>query len=310
MIAKILPEIYDISGKKVTKPTTKKHKWLFPSTYPMGRYLSQPLRFKCHDINDLRAFLQKCSYVSDQEQFNKEDHWMPPEEFEKKQQGDCDDYSLWVWRQLIEMGYTTRFVVGLSGKYEEGHAWVTYIDRNIHYLLEPLLNFTHKMPQLSIVRYRPKFSCEWDGEKLSYFIHEDRPFNINVFKLTKIAIEWLLFWCSFWLSRVFLLVIKLPLLLGIKYLEPFSNDEPKIKLGWLSRIHHYASAITFLIISLITASLISNKISSIGYVRTLIFFSFVFCISLFIDFVFVRLKNRFKYICIILTLAVFYFSAR
>jgi hypothetical protein len=310
MISEILPELYDVSGKKVTKPTTKKHKRLFPSTYPMGRYLSHPLAVKCHDFEELRQFLRECSYISDQEQFNKEDHWMPPEEFEKRQQGDCDDFSLWAWRQLIEMGYSTRLVIGRSGKYGAAHAWVTYQDNNKHFLLEPLLSATKKMPQLSTVRYKPKFSCEWDGKKLSYFVHDNRPFNINIFKLSKLSVAWLSFWCCFWVSRIFLLVVSAPVLVGIKVFHPFKNTEQKPKFRRLATLHHYFSAILFFTLSIIVASVLGNSIeiaTGFDFAGTIFFFASLLFISLFTDIFFVRLKNRFKYVCIILVLLTFYY---
>lgn len=227
MISEIIHEVYDISGKKVTKPTSKKHKWLFPSTYPMGRYLSKPLTVNCRNIEDMRQFLLKCSYISDQEQFNKEDYWMPPEEFEKRLQGDCDDFSIWAWRQLIEMGYTTRFVIGRSGKYGECHAWVTYQSSSKYFLLEPLLHVIKKMPKLSTVRYKPKFSCEWDGNKISYYVHDDLPFNITFPKLAVLTIEWVLFWSCFWAKHVFLFIISVPFFIGKRIVQLINNKRKK-----------------------------------------------------------------------------------
>ena len=227
MISEILHKSYDVSGKKVTKPISKKHKWLFPSTYPMGRYLSKPLTVTCCNFEEMRLFLRKCSYISDQEQFNKEDYWMPPEEFEKRLQGDCDDFSIWAWRQLIEMGYTTRFVIGRSGKYGECHAWVTYQSKNKHFLLEPLLSVTKYIPQLSTINYKPKFSCEWNGEKLSYFVHKDLPLNIPTLKLVKLSIKWVLFWSYFWIRNVFLFIISVPFFTVMKIIKPLNNKEKK-----------------------------------------------------------------------------------
>lgn len=223
MISEIIPELYDVKGKKVTKPNTKKHKWFFPSTYPVGRYLSHPLAVKCNNFQDIRLFLRECSYVSDQEQFNKDDYWLPPEEFEKRRKGDCEDFSLWTWRQLIEMGYATRFVVGRSGKYGEAHAWVTYQDKGKHYLFEPLLTFVNKTPQLSSVRYKPKFSCQSDGKKISYYIHENRPFNIALIKLALLSFKWIIFWGSFWFMKVFQLFFLLPTVAGMKLKQLFNN---------------------------------------------------------------------------------------
>jgi len=84
------------------------------------------LKFVCRDIDEVRAFLSTCRYVSDREQFGVEDHWAAPEQFEQTRRGDCDDFALWTWRQLLGPGYNARFVVGRAGKYRGGHAWVTF----------------------------------------------------------------------------------------------------------------------------------------------------------------------------------------
>jgi len=63
----------------------------------MGRYVSQPLTIKCGTIAGVREFLIGCKYVSDKELFGKDDYRQPPEEFEKRKQGDCEDFALWTW---------------------------------------------------------------------------------------------------------------------------------------------------------------------------------------------------------------------
>jgi predicted transglutaminase-like cysteine proteinase len=76
----------------------------------------------------VRSFLASCQYISDREQFGKDDYWQPPDEFEKRKKGDCEDFALWTWRQLLNLGYDARFVVGSSGRYGDGHAWVEYFE--------------------------------------------------------------------------------------------------------------------------------------------------------------------------------------
>jgi predicted transglutaminase-like cysteine proteinase len=72
----------------------------------MGSFLTQPLKAVCHNMNEIRAFLVTCRYVSDREQFGVPDHWAAPEAFEQTRQGDCDDFVLWTWRQLLDLGYS------------------------------------------------------------------------------------------------------------------------------------------------------------------------------------------------------------
>jgi len=137
MIAEIVPESYDIEGRKVFRPDTKRHSGFRP-TFPIGRFLSQPLHHPCSNFAEMRRFLWGCKYVSDQEQFGQKDYWQPPEQFEESKKGDCEDFALWAWRQLLQMGYDSRFVAGRSGRYAEGHAWVTFEKDGKYYLLEPL----------------------------------------------------------------------------------------------------------------------------------------------------------------------------
>jgi hypothetical protein len=96
------------------------------------------LSFWCEDLVELREFLRGCKYVSDVEQFGEKDYWQPPDEFEKTKAGDCEDFALWAWRQLVHMNYPARFVVGSASRYGEGHAWVRFAKDGKIYLLEPL----------------------------------------------------------------------------------------------------------------------------------------------------------------------------
>ena len=91
MIAEIFPQAYDAVGRKVFRPDLRR-KGVHP-TFPMGRYVSQPLSVKCASLEDMRKFLCTCSGVSDEEQFGKRDYWQPPENFEQTRKGDCDDFA-------------------------------------------------------------------------------------------------------------------------------------------------------------------------------------------------------------------------
>jgi|CZKC01.1.fsa_nt_gi hypothetical protein len=98
------------------------------------------------------------------------------------------------------MGYSARFVVGNAFQYGEGHAWVTFDKDGHSYLLEPLSwPAGLKLPRLSILTYKPKFSISWDGEKVSYFEHEDRKVDLPLQLVTRLVGEWLFFWGRFWL---------------------------------------------------------------------------------------------------------------
>jgi hypothetical protein len=200
LIAEITPDWYDAEGRKVFRPDSRR-KSGFKPTFPIGRFVSQPLQYWCADMADVRKQLAKFNYVSDKEQFGREDYWVPPEEFEVTKKGDCEDFALWCWRQLLHLNYAARFVTGTSGRYGIGHAWVTFEHEGKSYLLEPQCwPLGLKLPRLSIVRYEPKFSVAWDGEKLTYFEHQHRNFSTSPQRIALLFTEWLFFWGSFWLT--------------------------------------------------------------------------------------------------------------
>jgi len=194
MIAEIIPEAYDNLGKKTFYPRRKQFGFFAPNSV-MGRHVTQPLTVECKTIEEVRLFLNGCRYVTDQQQFGVRDYWMPPEDFEEKRKGDCDDFALWVWRQLIAMGkQDARFVVGLAGRYGNGHAWVTFIEGGRAFLVEPMAHrFGNWLPRLDVARYIPGISVSWDGGKISYFEHERRTFNPSFSKAIPLVVEWLLF---------------------------------------------------------------------------------------------------------------------
>jgi hypothetical protein len=133
-------------------------------------------------------------------EIERRDHWQPPEEFEKAKTGDCVDFGLWAWRQVLGMGYPARFVGGKSGKYGEGHAWVMFEKDSRWYLLEPQMRILGlRMPRISTLRYHPKVSVAWDGKKVQYFEHEDRNAEPTILEVPGLVAEWLFIWCRFWI---------------------------------------------------------------------------------------------------------------
>jgi hypothetical protein len=199
MIAEVIPEIYDATGRPVSRPF-ERHRGLH-STFPFGRYLSQPLSVQCHSIADVRKFLAGCKYVSDKEQFGKDDYWQPPEEFEKRKKGDCEDYALWTWRQLLSMGYDARFVAGRSGRFGSGHAWVEYFQDGKCFLVEALANRVTTFPRLSTIRYSPRFSVTWDGKTVRYFAHTKPASSLKLSTVAPMVADYLIFWTWFWVAN-------------------------------------------------------------------------------------------------------------
>lgn|SRR5262249_4265838 len=159
---------------------------------------------------DVRKFLATCRAVSDKELFGKDEYWQPPEDFEKTRKGDCEDFALWTWRELLAMGYDARFAVGRHGRYGIGHAWVTFQKDGKYYLLEPQLRFIGEtFPRLSTLWYEPKFSVAWEEERVSYYEHAARKEALSIDLLAPLIPEWLLGWGKFRLR----VLSKIPVLL-------------------------------------------------------------------------------------------------
>jgi len=199
MIAEVISATYDAEGKKVFRPFDRR-KGPQP-TFPLGRYVSQPLAVHCHSVEEIRNFLAGCKYVSDKELFDKEEYWQPPEDFERRKKGDCEDFSFWTWRQFMDLGYDARVVFGQGGRYGSGHAWVQFIRDGRCFLIEPQRSrFGPSFPRLSTLRYRPKFSVAWDGKNLTYYQHRDRVSELPLIDLARMLPEYLIFWGRFWLG--------------------------------------------------------------------------------------------------------------
>lgn len=170
----------------------------------MGLYVSQPLTVHCNTIEDVRRFLSGCRAVSDKQLFGKDDYWQPPDEFEKRKAGDCEDFSLWTWRQLLAMGIDARIVFGRHGRYGIGHAWVMFFEGEMCYLLEPQARIVGlHLPRLSTLAYEPRFSASWDGEKLRYFAHQKPKTAVGWKQLAPLASEYLIFWSWFWVKNCY-----------------------------------------------------------------------------------------------------------
>ena len=207
MIAEIFAKAYDVQGRRVVRPDLRR-KGLHP-TFPMGRYVSQPLTVKCDSIVDIRNFLLSCKYVSDKEQFGKKDHWQAPEDFERTRKGDCDCFALWTWRQFLALGFDARFVAGSSGRYGRGHAWVQFSKDGKDFLVEPTMaQIGYTMPRLNTLRYHPRFSVAWDGSSISFFQHDQRKAYPLFWQMITVVPAWLLFWMWAWTRFLVLLPFR------------------------------------------------------------------------------------------------------
>ena len=74
--------------------------------------------------------------------FNEIDLWQHPSSFEELRRGDCEDFALWAWRKLAELGIDAEFFVGRILSVEEPdvdrqHAWVVFRVGDVQFLSSP-----------------------------------------------------------------------------------------------------------------------------------------------------------------------------
>lgn len=199
MIAQIFPQFYDTQGHKILLTGRSERRWGFRPTHPMAMYATQPLKVKCATFEDVRHFLRTCRYSS--RGSPKKDYWQPPGKFEETRTGNCVDLALWVWRQLLEMGYRARFTGGKAGKFGEGHAWVTFKTDTGTFLLEPQMwPLGLRMPRVLTLRYHPRISVVWDGKRTTNYEHENRDSNPPLQMVPALGAEYFSIYAAFWLK--------------------------------------------------------------------------------------------------------------
>jgi predicted transglutaminase-like cysteine proteinase len=112
------------------------------SERPFAQYFEGQSRVQVSSIAEITAWLQTCEYVSDLELFHKRDVWQHPSVFEDLKRGDCEDFALWAWRKLAELGIDAELCVGRVLAHARPdvayqHAWVVYRTGETEFLFEP-----------------------------------------------------------------------------------------------------------------------------------------------------------------------------
>jgi hypothetical protein len=131
-------------------------------------YFEGQSRVRVDSIDEIVEWLSTCEYVSDTDQFQQQDVWQQPCAFERRQRGDCEDFALWAWRKLAEIGVDAEFFVGrvvCESDPAKGrqHAWVVYRDERDEVLFEPAARERRDMLRpLAAVRdaYVPHFAID------------------------------------------------------------------------------------------------------------------------------------------------------
>ncbi len=136
-----------------------------------GWFLDGPSEVTVKSVADICEWLSACEYRSDQDLFGEVDFWQHPRTFETLRAGDCEDFALWGWRKLLELGHDARFYVGHVDEATTGHAWVTLNDGAKRWILEGSARSGPQMLDLvgARSRYSPWFSI---GGQLRYTLHD------------------------------------------------------------------------------------------------------------------------------------------
>lgn len=132
------------------------------------RYFEGESRVPVASIDDIVDWLGTCEYVTDLEQFREGDVWQEPCAFERRQRGDCEDFALWAWRKLAEIGVDAEFYVGRvqcggDPAAARQHAWIVYRADREEVLFEPAARDRQRMIQpLAAVKdaYVPHFAID------------------------------------------------------------------------------------------------------------------------------------------------------
>jgi hypothetical protein len=91
-------------------------------------------------FDELVHWLSQCSYDTDARLFREEDFWQHPTTFEHLRRGDCEDFALWAWRKLLEMGVDADLVIGRRvppGSANSRHAWILFRVHEGEFVYEP-----------------------------------------------------------------------------------------------------------------------------------------------------------------------------
>jgi hypothetical protein len=138
-----------------------------------SHYLEGESAVRVRSIEEMVEWLLKCQYVTDADLFRERDLWQHPSAFEALRCGDCEDFALWAWRKLAEVGIDAEFFVGRvrwkddphkdEPFLDRQHAWVVYRLDGAEFVFEPAARERmHMIRPLADVRdeYVPHFAVD------------------------------------------------------------------------------------------------------------------------------------------------------
>lgn len=120
------------------------------SRQPFAEYFEGESSVRVGSIDDIVGWLQTCEYVTDVALFQERDFWQHPRTFERLKRGDCEDFALWAWRKLAELGIEAELCVGRvicddRPEVDRQHAWVVYSVNGTAFLFEPAARTSSRM---------------------------------------------------------------------------------------------------------------------------------------------------------------------
>ncbi|MCC6316854.1 MAG: transglutaminase-like cysteine peptidase [Gemmatimonadaceae bacterium] len=137
-------------------------------------YLEGTSRVAVKSPDEVARWLLECRYADDAALLDEHDYWQHPCTFEVVRSGDCEDYSLWAWRKLVEARYDADFVVGMHRRVDgvEGrHAWVVFRDAESEYVLDGVQRTVEAMIRLrsdAAGAYTPQVGASAIGRRFAY----------------------------------------------------------------------------------------------------------------------------------------------
>jgi hypothetical protein len=142
-------------------------------------YFRGTSRVAVQSVEDVLDWLGTCSYIRDEALFFEADYWQHPCTLEHLRKGDCEDFALWAWRKLAELGECVEFVAGRCRRSAaaaedtpgDGHTWVHLRRDDAVLLLDPTMPSPSSMLRpLDAVRddYLPEVSVEASFARFAY----------------------------------------------------------------------------------------------------------------------------------------------
>lgn len=125
-------------------------------------------------LDDMLDWLADCHYESDASLFRESDYWQHPHTFEQLRRGDCEDFALWAWRKLIELGIDADLVIGRRvppTSENSRHAWILFRDGDDEFVFEPVVrDRSAAVRRVSTVRtaYIPEFGVARDRRRFVF----------------------------------------------------------------------------------------------------------------------------------------------